>query len=79
MKLKTLKDKLVSEIFESIKELNYDVIDKIDQEELALQLICVIDEYSKSKIKDKLIYLKHVFYAAGGEDVEEYIDKLLKE
>ena len=79
MKIETLKNKIDNKIFDSIINLDYNVIDKFNQNELSLQLICIVNEYAKAKVKEELKELKRIFYISSGEDVEEYIElKLLK-
>jgi hypothetical protein len=78
MKIEILKGKLDNQIIESTLDCDYDVIIKFNQEELALQLICIANEYAQSKLKEELSYLKELFFSAGSEDVKEYIDQRLK-
>ena len=79
MKIETLKNKIDNKILDSIINLDYNVIDKFNQNELSLQLICIVNEYAKAKVKEELKELKRIFYVSSGEDVEEYIElQLLK-
>lgn len=75
MKKETLQNRIENEIIESIIHLDYNILDKINKKELTLNLICVTDKYYEAKLKLELEYLKELFYSAGSEDVEEYIDK----
>lgn len=75
MKKETLQNRIENEIIESIIHLDYNILDKINKKELTLNLICVTDKYYEAKLKLELEYLKELFFSAGSEDVEEYIDK----
>ncbi len=79
MKIETLKNKIDNKIFDSIINLDYNVIDKFNQNELSLQLICIVNEYAKAKVKEELKELKRIFYVSSGEDVKEYIELQLLE
>ena len=67
MKLEKLKIKIDNKILDSIINLDYNVIDKFNRNELTLELICIINEYAKEKVKE----------VSSGEDVEEYINNEL--
>ena len=75
MTKETLQHRIEHEIIESIIHLDYNLPDKINKKELTLNLICVTDKYYEAKLKLELEYLKELFFSAGSEDVEEYIDK----
>ena len=77
MKLEKLKTKIDNKILDSIINLDYNVIDKFNRNELTLELICIINEYAKEKVKEELKELKRIFYVSSGEDVEEYINNEL--
>jgi|TARA_R110000751_G_scaffold261108_1_gene360473 hypothetical protein len=77
MKLEKLKIKIDNKILDSIINLDYNVIDKFNRNELTLELICIINEYAKEKVKEELKELKRIFYVSSGEDVEEYINNEL--
>tara|TARA_R110000751_G_scaffold83968_1_gene168321 strand:+ start:212 stop:454 length:243 start_codon:yes stop_codon:yes gene_type:complete len=77
MKIETLKNKIDNKILDSIINLDYNINDKFNRNELTLELICIVNEYAKSKVKEEFKELKRIFYISSGEDVEEYIDNKL--
>ena len=77
MKIETLKNKIDNKILDSIINLDYNINDKFNRNELTLELICIVNEYAKAKVKEEFKELKRIFNISSDEDVKEYIDNTL--